>query len=675
MDNKCIYRLQPFKWFVLENFPFIEADFDSITNYQLLCKVVEYLNKTIDKTNELGNQVEALNNWFNNLDVQDEINNKLDEMAESGELEQIIERYLQTNTIYVYPTVADMKSSTALINGSTVRTLGYYEVNDGGGSLYTITNDGTLNTDEKFVILCQNSLKAKLIYNSEVSILQLGARSQKNNTRYDIHDYITKYIDVNEESERKFALFIPQGIFYTSPVEIVSENYKIYGVSTNSGKRKPTILSAWGNQEYIIKCGNSLNGSGYGTIENITFSSALYDDSYNRTSYYTISNACLVFNWVYYMTAEFLCFEYIVGTAFKISTSWELWISWLDFYHINAFGKGIFVFDEVMENVENGNLSDSSFNYLRFEQIIGNCIIFQNNCKGLNLHFGTINVEPSIVSDGGYNWGEYNSEVTIEDINSVIVINGQVTFIVDNIQLNNLFWRYHTINNLNYIFGDIIHITNNQVYQAIINAIALYFARDSVSLIKTIGNISDNPRSKITIGNVVNNSEHNMLLNVKDLSRIDLKSSIGGVNQNNNHITEYGAMIPCYKNIYNTILQPHGMINYNESAVNTEKLTIKSTNNLTSVAKRLFGFTYNSTSLFVRTKIAENETIDIAVYCYIPETDSYTNIGTATLTGTGVFARYEITLNNVPRLYGSIAYFQIVNNNESTIIEVDSFSN
>ena len=83
-------KLSPFKWFVLQNFPFIEADFDALTNYELMCKVVEYLNKTIDKTNELGEQVEILTNWFNNLDVQEEINNKLDAMVESGELQEII---------------------------------------------------------------------------------------------------------------------------------------------------------------------------------------------------------------------------------------------------------------------------------------------------------------------------------------------------------------------------------------------------------------------------------------------------------------------------------------------------------------------------------------------------------------------------------------------------------
>ena len=93
--NNMFNRIPAFKWFVLQNFPFIEEDFDAITNYQLLCKIIEYLNTTIDKTNELGNQVEVLTNWFNNLDVQDEIDNKLDDMAESGQLAEIINEQIK----------------------------------------------------------------------------------------------------------------------------------------------------------------------------------------------------------------------------------------------------------------------------------------------------------------------------------------------------------------------------------------------------------------------------------------------------------------------------------------------------------------------------------------------------------------------------------------------------
>ena len=101
VSDKTYIPLTPFKGWVLENFPFIEADFDAITNYQLYCKIVEYLNNVISNQNqvqELGTELvtaynqllDYVNNYFDNLDIQEEINNKLDKMAEDGSLELII---------------------------------------------------------------------------------------------------------------------------------------------------------------------------------------------------------------------------------------------------------------------------------------------------------------------------------------------------------------------------------------------------------------------------------------------------------------------------------------------------------------------------------------------------------------------------------------------------------
>lgn len=101
--NKFEYKnLTPFKWFVLENFPFIEADFDALTNWQIFCKLGKEINKVIDKMNLCGEQTENLTNAFNNLknyvenlDIQDEINNKLDKMVEDGTLQEIIGKYVK----------------------------------------------------------------------------------------------------------------------------------------------------------------------------------------------------------------------------------------------------------------------------------------------------------------------------------------------------------------------------------------------------------------------------------------------------------------------------------------------------------------------------------------------------------------------------------------------------
>ena len=104
--NKKNYKtLTPFKGWVIENFPFIEADFDAITNYQLICKVTEYLNTVIYNQNQVedlsddlvdgyNNLLNYVNDYFDNLNLQEEVNTKLDEMASDGTLTNLIKNYV-----------------------------------------------------------------------------------------------------------------------------------------------------------------------------------------------------------------------------------------------------------------------------------------------------------------------------------------------------------------------------------------------------------------------------------------------------------------------------------------------------------------------------------------------------------------------------------------------------
>ena len=98
MKKKEFFKLTPFKMQVVQSFPFIDADFDALTNYELLCKVVDYLNKTVDNVNLLESDFKTLydyvHDYFDNLDVQEEINNKLDEMVTDGTMDQIINQQI-----------------------------------------------------------------------------------------------------------------------------------------------------------------------------------------------------------------------------------------------------------------------------------------------------------------------------------------------------------------------------------------------------------------------------------------------------------------------------------------------------------------------------------------------------------------------------------------------------
>ena len=180
---KVLTKIPKFRRCVLQNFPFIEQDFDALTDYQLLCKVVEYLNKVITSQNEVIDVAESLTaafnelqsfvaNYFDNLDVQEEINNKLDAMAEAGTLQEIITAYIQSNVAWCFDTVADMKAATNLVAGSYARTLGFHTINDGGGATYYITDTGTAD-EMQFIAI--GSLYANLVIPAVLTPEMLGA--------------------------------------------------------------------------------------------------------------------------------------------------------------------------------------------------------------------------------------------------------------------------------------------------------------------------------------------------------------------------------------------------------------------------------------------------------------------------------------------------------------------
>ena len=177
----------PFVRFVASAVPMV---FDnSLSYYEALCALWKYIQDTadvvnnnatleeefIDKVNELETYV---NTYFDNLDVQEEINNKLDAMAEAGTLADIISQYLNSTAVFGYDIVADMKSAANLTNGSYARTLGYYAKNDGGGATYkirTITNDDVVD-EGSIIAMDDDTLIAELITSEEgVKFSQFGA--------------------------------------------------------------------------------------------------------------------------------------------------------------------------------------------------------------------------------------------------------------------------------------------------------------------------------------------------------------------------------------------------------------------------------------------------------------------------------------------------------------------
>lgn len=231
MYAKVNYLVEMFNKFSKDTTDYVNDFADNTT---------ETINEYIEKFTALKDYVD---DYFENLDVQEEINNKLDDMVEQGTLQEIIAQYIQANVAWSFDTVADMKATTNFINGSYAQTFGFHTLNDGGGALYkirTITNDDVV--DEKFIIaLYDNTLIAELIMLDGINVKQLGAYGD------DTHDDTAVITSAIEHGAYK-KVYFPSGTY------VVTENFTLPEYCTICGCNENSILKYDGEltTEYLL---------------------------------------------------------------------------------------------------------------------------------------------------------------------------------------------------------------------------------------------------------------------------------------------------------------------------------------------------------------------------------------------------------------------------------------
>lgn len=280
MEN--IEKIKPSGIFTNYIFKSIPLAFDeSLSYYETLCgllKMVKDQNKVINQNADaLIELQDYVTHYFDNLDVQNEINEKLDEMAEDGTLQEIIGAYLDANALWCFDNVESMKNATNLIDGSYAKTLGFYEKNDDGGANYkirTITNDDVI--DNALIIALNdetNNLIAELITNEKITPEMFGAKGD--GTTDDT-------IAIQKALNTAKPLYFSKKIYLISDTLTMPTESSIIGV-TNESKYTEE------NYGTIIKIANDLtNGIEYGIlsqIKNITI-----DCDNNEVNYTLLPN-------------------------------------------------------------------------------------------------------------------------------------------------------------------------------------------------------------------------------------------------------------------------------------------------------------------------------------------------------------------------------------------------
>lgn len=253
---KNVEKIKPTGLFTNYIYKAIPLAFDeSMSYYETLCGLLSYLKDTViptvnnnaDAIIELQNLMEELqnyvNNYFNNLDVQEEINNKLDVMAQDGTLENLISKYVNNNVKRIFNTVVDMKKSNLLPN-IKIQTIGYYSINDGGGADYYISNE---EPNDQYYETLDNGNFAILILDNNINIAQFGAKGDgiNDDTIYikNALQHLKYGMTLNFKSNARYkiseTLYFPKGAnYYGNDCTLVTssetENYYFieYGNTT-----------------------------------------------------------------------------------------------------------------------------------------------------------------------------------------------------------------------------------------------------------------------------------------------------------------------------------------------------------------------------------------------------------------------------------------------------------
>lgn len=131
----------------------------------------ETVDDYINRFTELYNYV---HDYFDNLDVQEQIDHKLDEMVDDGTMQELINNLLEPNVIWTFDTVADMQDYENFSVGCFAKTLGFNTINDGGGAFYKIKDATGVTTNNYDKLAIGDTLYAELSVDGSVYPEQFG---------------------------------------------------------------------------------------------------------------------------------------------------------------------------------------------------------------------------------------------------------------------------------------------------------------------------------------------------------------------------------------------------------------------------------------------------------------------------------------------------------------------
>lgn len=231
---------------------------ESLSYYEVLCKIQQKLNEIIESQNNLQDEFYKLKEWID-TQVESYTKEQLQEWLDNGTLENILHSLLNITTIV--ESVDILKTKDNLVENQFIRTLGFHNINDKGGALYKIEKNVIPN--EMDIITLQNELYA-VLQDTDINVMKYGCYCNENYDDSSIIRYCIEKSIINQ-----CEVIIPTNTYYLKTTDNTHSNAIFWinsnNVTINCEKEVEFQVKLTTKADYLF----NINESEFFTIRNI----------------------------------------------------------------------------------------------------------------------------------------------------------------------------------------------------------------------------------------------------------------------------------------------------------------------------------------------------------------------------------------------------------------------
>ncbi len=414
----------------------------------LLCEIITFETAPAKDGATEGNYTyykkEDLKKAWREFQITNLINSKLNSITKLlGNIQTAAQAFknsledLAAGTVKLYPTLESFLNAHTITKddvskisaaGVFVITLGRYNINDGGGATYYITDDATAfkNVDGSFIYGLEEGRSLVFLHDEYIHFAQIGGKANDPDAASSNTDVLQRFCAENQQRAGSLTLKFGSKTYYFNQTVLNGDNFSIEGTSTSTDLElgdldgEGTIIAFIQNGDnstsnFLWSLGGRSESDSYYsniTLKNLTFTGAKRAAETGKISFkagtYLLPSLVKIGR-VQKGYFENLTFNGFQGCGLTLQSVYASSFENLKFWHgfcLNNRG-----------NSDDANLryaamtfgaelaqetSDLHFGNIMFKQIAGSHMLFEKGCKVNMVHFDSVFFNAGMAANNEY---------------------------------------------------------------------------------------------------------------------------------------------------------------------------------------------------------------------------------------------------------------------------------